>query len=159
MSKLVPFVFPSSGVSVMIRKVSPLLALEVQRSIPRPKPPTEKVILSSGEESLEPNWSHPDYETALQEYNLEVEEKTKKLLINRGVDLVLTEELKKEVKELRKYMKDEFGTDIALNDKEVYISYIAVESAKDFEALIGAVLGSSQPTEEEVAVAKESFQG
>lgn len=159
MAKLKPFKFPDSGVTVNIRKVSPLLALEVQRSVEKPQPPMEKVVMASGEESEEPNRSHPDYQDALAKYNVEIEEKTKKLLINRGVDIVLTEEMKKEVKELRKFMKEEFETELGLNDKEVYVSYIAIESAKDFESLIQAVLGAGQPTKQEVEASKESFQG
>lgn len=159
MAKLVPFTFPDSGVEVKIRKVSPLLALEVQRSIKKPEPPLEKVILASGEESEEPNRSHPDYLDALQQYNIEVEEKTKKLLISRGVNIVMTDEMKEEVKELREYMKKEMGIDLPVNDKEAYISYIAIESAKDFESLIQAVLGASQPTTEAVETSKDSFQG
>lgn len=159
MAKLVPFVFPDSKVEVKIRKVSPLLALEVQRSIEKPEPPLETVTLASGEESQEPNRSHPDYAIALQKYNIEVEEKTKKLLINRGVNIVMTDEMKAEVKELREYMKDELGTELGVSDKEAYISYIAIESAKDFESLIQAVLGASQPTTEAVEASKDSFQG
>lgn len=159
MANLQPFIFPDSGVEVKIRKVSPLLALEVQRSIKKPEPPMETVILASGEESQEPNRSHPDYEKALRDYNIEVEEKTKKLLINRGVVITMTEEMKQDVKDLRAYMEDEMDTQLPVNDKEAYISYIAIASAKDFETLIHAVLGASQPTQEAVEEAKESFQG
>ena len=157
MSKLIPFVFPDSGIEVRIRKVSPLLALEVQRSIKKPQPPLEKVILASGEESMEPNPSHPDHQEALRAYNLEVEDKTKRLLLNRGIDIVMTDEMKAEVKELRDYMEEEFDSALSVTDKEVYVSYIAIASAKDFESLIQAVLGASQPTEEAVEAAKDSF--
>ena len=157
MSELTVFKFPDSGVEVNIRKVSPLLALEVQRSIEKPQPPMETIVLASGETSQEANNSHPDYQKALEAYNIAIEEKTKKLIISRGVVITLTAEMKAEVKELREYMKTELGLKAGLNDKEFYISYIAIASGKDFQALIETVLGASQPTQEAVDQAKDSF--
>lgn len=158
MIKTTPFTFKDSGVSVNIRKVSPLLAQRVSQSFPAPTPPIQEVDYGDGEKRKEPNLSHPDYIKALQQYNIDYEAKIRKVIIERGVDIVISEEIQAEINEFRQYMLDEMKIDLsAESDKVVYITYIACASQEDLDRMIGEILSSSQPTEEKVNDAIKSF--
>lgn len=155
---LTPYTFKDTGVQVLIRKVSPLLAVTLQQKFPSPTPPMEEVDYGDGKKHYEPNPTHPDYLEALKRYDEENEKRMRTLLLKRGVEIEMTDEAKEEVAALRGFMKDEFGKTLDEDDKMVYISYIAIGSDKDLEELLSAVMRRSQPTEEVVEQAQEAFK-
>lgn len=163
-NELNPFTFQDTGVTVQIRKVSPLLIMEVQRAMPVPKPPTQEVVYGDPKDPgakkvEEPNEAHPDYLEAIDNYNTELEAKVRKFMIQRGVVITLNDEQKADVKELREYWEEEFGVELKGNDKYLYVSYIAIGTDSDMEELMDVIMRRSQPTEAAMAEAKAGFQG
>lgn len=157
--KLWPFEFRDTGVTVYIRKVSPMLVVELQKAFPPPVPPRQRVEIG-GEFVEEPNPAHPDYLDAMKAYNVEFEQRVRKLLINRGVIIPeVNTTWKDEVAELRQFWLDTYGKELEGDDKSLYISYLAVGTDADLTDLLTAIMQRSQPTEAEVSAAKASFQG
>lgn len=157
--KLYPFTFKDTGVEVFIRKVSPMLVVELQKAFPPPAPPRQKVEIG-GEMVEETNPADPDFADAVKAYNTEFEQKVRRLLITRGV--VFPEgntTWRDEVKELRKFWLDTYEKELEGDDKTVFISYLAVGTDADLSDLLTAIMQRSQPTEGEVSAAKASFPG
>lgn len=139
----------STGVNIGIRRVSPMLMLDLRRKFPEPLPPLNEVTLGD-DKIMEANPADPDYVRALQNYNADMEEKYRRMIVRRGVNYVLTEADKVEVENVRKDFFDLTGEDLVGTDLEVFIAYIAIGSENDLELLIKAVTGVSQPTEEKI---------
>lgn len=140
---LTPYTVKDTGAVLLIRKVSPLLALEVRNSVKKPQPPMQDVDYGDGKIVKEPNYAHPDYKIALQEYEETVTDRTNRLVLKRGVHIELTDELKAEVKELRDLYIEETGSDLPYDDKYVYICYVALGSNEDFQELLEAIMSRS----------------
>lgn len=153
------FVFKDTGISIQIRKVSPLLAVDIDESIPRPTPPLNKVDYGDGRgEVMEPNLSDPSYNKALEKRQTEVGLAVIRATILRSV-IVNGEEWKEEVKEYRKFIQDTTGAPLAEeNDLYIYITRICVGTQDDLNDLVVAITSRSQPTPEEIAKAKDSFR-
>lgn len=143
-----------TGITVMVRKTSPMLIQEVQKAFPPPKPPMNKVDYGNGFHALEANVNDPDYQQALKQYNEELEARVRKLMIIRGVDVEIDHEA---VNELREQMR-EIGIELDKSDKLVYVSMIAMGTAEDYQDLINAITRRSQATEDAVADAVATFQ-
>lgn len=152
-----PFTFQDSGVTVQIRRVSPLLALELQKKFPAPKPPRNQVPDLDGKLVWEENLADPGYAEALTKYQQDLELRMRRLVIMRGVVYTLTDDDKAQVSELREFWQNTYGEVLEGGDLEVFVSYIAVGSDGDLSDLINAILKRSQPTEEEVREAQNSF--
>ncbi|MCC7208329.1 MAG: hypothetical protein IT323_13560 [Anaerolineae bacterium] len=144
--KLTPILF-STDIQIAVRPVSNVLMMEVQKSIPRPKPPVERVANADGTFREEPNPDHPDYAAALSKWTEQVEEAVRKLCIKRGVVLHMTDEQKAEVAELREFMRTEFDQALDADDRYVYVAYIAVGGQEDYAKLVNTIVGRSQPTD------------
>lgn len=151
------FTFKDSGIEVQIRRVSPLLALELQKKFPAPRPPRNKVTDMDGKETWEENYADPDYALTLNKYNADLEERMRRLVIMRGVVHTLTEEQKAQVDELRTFWKETYDEDLKGSDLEVFISYIAIGSDGDLGDLINTIMKRSQPTEGETKEVLNSF--
>jgi hypothetical protein len=162
-SELIPYTFKDTGISIKIKKVSPLLIVEMHKYFPPPKPPMQEVVYGDpGEPGAktveEPNESHPDYLAAIDQYNIDLESKMRELMIKRGVVINLSDEQKQEVQELREDWEEMYGNQLSGNDKYVFISYIAIGTDKDMEEVIEAITRRSQPTEAAIAETKAGFQ-
>lgn len=156
-NELTNFTFKDTGITVQIRKVSPLLMMEVQKKFKPPPPPMQEVDYGDGNTVMEPNRSHPDYIAALEQYNYELEQKIRNLTIKRGV---VCEVPKDEVDELRKFWIEEMGEELPeADDKIAYISYICIGSTEDLEDLLAAITRRSQPTRPDIEAARSGFQG
>ena len=163
-NELTPHTFKDTGITVMIRKVSPLLIMDIQKEMPPPKPPMQEVVYGNPDDPgakrvQEPNEAHPDYLAAIDKYNLDLEEKIRRFMVKRGVIFTLTPEQKEEIKELREDWKEEFDKDISMPDKLLYISYIAIGTDSDMEELMDVIMRRSQPTEAVMSDVKASFPG
>lgn len=157
-SQIIPYTIRDTGITIKIRKVSPLLAMELTRAFPAPTPPMQEVKIGD-EVRMEPNPAHPDYLKAQAQYQADFESKMRKLIIDRGVVIELDEAQQAEVKELREYWQESYGIALPGNDREVYISYIALGTDVDLTELIDAIMRRSQPTESGVGTAQDSFRG
>lgn len=147
----------SSGINVGIRRVSPMLMLDLRRKFPEPQPPLNKVMLGD-DEVMEPNPADPDYIRAVNDYNSDMEEKYRRMIIRRGVNYVLTEEDKVEVSQVRADFLDLTGEPLTGTDLEVFITYVAISDESDLELLIKSVTGVSQPTEEKIDEHSSTFK-
>lgn len=152
-NELTPFTFKDSKKTVLTRRVSPLLMLELRSSFPIPEPPTQEVDYG-GEKVLEPNETHPDYLRAMQKYNDELKERAMRLLIRRGVVLNWTDDMKEELKDLREFWLDEFGKALPGSDDLAYVQFICVASPQDLDELTNFIMARSQPTEAAIAEAQ-----
>lgn len=149
----------ANGTVVGIRKVSPFLAIELQKAFPPPEPPMQTVNYGEGD-IKEANSASPEYAKALADYATEREHRLRKMIIKRGVVMEITDEIKEELSELRAFWKEDNSVDLPTDgDKCDYIIYIAVTQASDLERLVNTILGQGQPTEEGVQAAVESFPG
>jgi hypothetical protein len=147
---------PDSGIEVTVKKVSPLLFVQLRRQFPPPQPPRQKVLDINQKEVWEENLAHPDYLEAKEKYELEMEERMGHLLYKRGVDVPIDTQA---LTELKEFWKTEFGIELTGDDKELYIQYFVIVSANDKEALQNAVLSLSQPTQEDLNAAQQAFRG
>lgn len=157
MSRLTPYEFKDTGEVVQIRKVSPLLLMQLQNRYPEPKPPMQTVDYGDGPK-LEPNPASPEYAAALRQHQVDMERRIRKLLIQRGVVIEWNDERKAALADLRAYWSAENGEELEGSDEVVYVSYIAMGSDADFEELIAAILQRSQPTEAKVSETLERLK-
>ena len=157
-NELTPFTFKDSKRTVLLRKVSPLLLMELRKTFPEPKPPTQEVEIN-GRKVFEENRAHPDFKAKMEAYNIEFEGRMRKFLISRGVVVTPTDEIKAEVEKLRADWLEETGVALSGSDDYVYVSYIAIGTEEDMEELIAEITQRSQPTPAEVELSKVTFQG
>lgn len=157
--KLYNYTFKDTGIRVQIRKVSPMSVVELQKAFPAPTPPRQRVEVG-GEWMEESNPSDPDYLAAKERHGQELEMRVRQLMIRRGViippDNVTWQD---EVKEFRAFWLETYGKELEGDDKEIYISHIAIGTDSDYVELVDAITRRSQPTEGEVAAARSSFPG
>lgn len=159
---LTDFTFKDTGISVKLRKISPMLAADVSASMPEPQPP--EVEVNYGEPKgivKEPNLSDPNYAIQLQEHQVKVYRTYRRVMILRSIDRTsLPEDWQQQVTEYRQLIKEQTGKDLdEPEDLVVFILRIAVGSPEDLNELITTITRRSQPTPEGVALAKESFPG
>lgn len=155
-SKLFPHTTKDGGVSLQIRKVSPLVATEIRKRFPPPRPPLSKVDYGDGHFEMEPNADHPTHKAALEEYQMLLEEKVRRAYLKLGCVVVVDGEL---VQNARDTMQ-EIGIDLSSDtDEFVYINYCAISSAEDYNDLIQAIISRSVPSEADVKAASDTFQG
>ena len=156
---LTDFVFKDTGIAVKIKKISPMLVADVMASMPEPKPPLNEVDYGEPKgKVLEPNYSDPSYEIQLAEHRQKVNRTWRRVMILRGV-VVEGEEWRKDVEEYRAFMREQTGGEIdEPDDFMVYVLRICVGSEEDLSELITAITRRSQPTQEAVQEAKNSFR-
>lgn len=146
-----------TGVEVQINSISPLLPQELGKKHPQPKVPVIKVPTADGSGFYdEETPSNRAYQSALQEWNQLIEEKSRILLIKQGVILDLTPSQIAEVEKLRRFMRDTFEIELDPDDKFCYVSFILIQSEKEYGDLANAVMSRSMPTEEAIANAIEA---
>lgn len=151
----------STGITVKTRKVSPFLLVDLTKTMapPKPKPPRQEIKLADGSSRLEENIAHPDYLDALEEYDTKVNELQTRILLRRGIEVDLSAEDIQAVNKLRQEIVNDFGAELVEKDNVIaYIKYICVGDGDDIQKLINHLTDKSQPTEEAVQVAVDSFQ-
>ncbi len=160
--ELKPFAFTDTGITVLIRKVSPMLANELRKTFPPPEPPLQEVEMD-GQKITEPNPAHPEYQRALSQYNQDMEKRMRRLLIKRGVafpDDVTEKEAIAQVAALREEWRQMYDQELdETDDKVAFVWFIAAGTDKGIEELTAAIMSRSQPTRDEVEAAKASFPG
>jgi len=156
-NELTPFTFKDGGYQVQIRKVSPLLVMEVQRGFPPPEPPMQEVDYGDGKKKLEPNAAHPSHLKAMKAYDTELELRVRRAMIQFGVVYTLTDDDKQRLKEIRDYWAENKMGELEKNDLVAFISYVAIGSPDDMNELIETIMRRSQPTEMAVKQAAELF--
>ena len=154
-SKLFNHTTKEGGVTLQIRKVSPLVATEIRKKFPAPRPPLAKVDYGDGNFEMEPNPDHPAHKLALEDYQLLLEEKIRRAYLKLGCICTPEADL---VASTRAAM-EEIGLDLSSDsDDFVYINYVAVASADDYSDLIQAIISRSVPNEADIQAASDTFQ-
>src|ERR1035437_1696244 len=146
MSNLYDFTCKDSGIRIKIRKVSPMLAADVEASIPMPLPPEQEVDYGEPKGKVkERNLSDPEYLMQMQERSGAIFRSWKRALILRGTVLE-GDDWKKEVKEYRAFIQESTGKPLdETDDKLVYVLRIAIGTFEDQDDLIQAITRRSQP--------------
>lgn len=158
-NEITQFTF-TNGVVVGIRRVSPFLAIDLQEKFPPPEPPLEEVDFGDGKKRFEANPTAAQYLKDMTKYRVDFEKKMRRLIIKRGVVITIDETIKAQLKELREFYTEEYGSDPeSYGDVVDYVIYIAVTEAEDLNNLINAILGRSQPTQEGIKKVVDSFPG
>lgn len=156
---LTDFTFKDSGISVRIRKISPMLAADVNASMPEPLPPEQEVDYGEPKgKVLERNYSDPRYQELLDAHKQKVFQALQRVMILRSV-VVEGEEWHKDAQEYRQFIKAQTGAELdEPEDLVVYVLRVAVGSEEDLIDLIQAITRRSMPTPEVIQAAKESFR-
>jgi hypothetical protein len=155
-NELQPFTF-ANGTKIMTRSVSVMLSMELHKAFPAPRPPKQTVTLADGVTAVEENPSDPDYLVEYQAYQLAQEERVQKLLIKRGAVVEWDDAKRAQVADLRSFWHDEFDKQLDPDDLMVYISHICIGPQEDMQKLVNKILRQSQPTEEAISEAQDSF--
>ncbi len=153
-SKLFNHTTKDGGVTLQIRKVSPLVATEIRKRFPAPRPPLAKVDYGDGRFEMEPNPDNPSHKNAMEDYQLLLEEKIRRAylklgcLANPDLEMVAT----------TRTAMGEIGIDLSADSDEfVFINYVAVASAEDYSDLIQAIISRSVPSEADIQAASDTF--
>jgi len=157
---LTDFTFKDTGITVKIKKISPMLAADVSAAMPEPLPPEQEVDYGEPKgKVMERNYGDPTYAQAMKEYERKASALVQKVIINRAV-VVEGEDWKKEVKEYRDFIFSNTGAQLEeKDDLLVYVLRICVGSNDDMNDLVDAIIKRSQPTQEAIEQAKRSFRG
>ena len=160
MALLTDYTFRDTGITVKIRKISPMLAADVAAAMPEPLPPEQEVDYGEPVGKVkERNYSDPAYISAKAEHQKKVFMALQRVMIIRSIK-VEGEEWKEDVAEYREFIEKHTGAPLAeTEDLVVYVMRICIGSEDDLIELLGAITGRSQPTPEAVEAAKASFRG
>lgn len=160
-SKLYPYTFTDSGITITIRKISPNTLMEFQRWFERnhiePTAPVNKVTYPDGQVVDEENLSHPDYKKALQDYRVLYQRRMQELFVRRGVVIELNEAQLKEVNDLKAEWQAQYNEEIGGSDKEIYIEHICISTPEEMKELIEVISRRTLPTEAAVSEATARF--
>jgi len=157
LAKLHDYTFQDSGVKIKIRKVSPLLAMQLQNDFPPPQPPLQPVTMGDKVEMVA-NASSPEYVQMLNDYQREFELKLRGVILKRGVVIEMTDETKAQIASIRADYKEVTGKELAGSDELVYLSYIAVATSEDLTDLVQNIMKRSQPTEPVIGQTAKNFR-
>lgn len=149
-------VFPDSEEEIYLPNVSTAgLILKVQRKIPKPEPPRQKVNYGDGVDRWETNYADPDYKINLAAWS--------EYTITEAIDLAikqlykkttLTADQKAAVDEWKEQNQDE--VDEADSDVSLWFEQVALSTYEDFQALTNFLNGVK---EEDVDSIQDSFPG
>lgn len=154
------YTFKDTGLTVKIRKISPMLAADVSASMPDPLPPEQEVDYGEPRgKRMEPNYGDPQYAVDLAAHKQKVFAALQRVMIKRAV-VVEGDEWKEAVQEYRDFIQAETGAPLAeTDDLLVYVMRVCIGSQEDMMELLSAITSRSQPTQEAVEQAKRSFRG
>lgn len=150
-AKVYQFEFPGSGLVATVRGVSmTMITNDVRRSVPRPKPPTQRVNYGT---DTDPDWreesnsADPAYQDAMTAWDEEVSIKSLNLTIALALSPHhLSDEDKELVASVRQGMA-EAGVDLsAESDKMVWFRYVGCGSDTDWKDFMAFVRGVGEPS-------------
>lgn len=151
---------PDSGVQMAVDRVPPFLLADLRNEIaerfPKPKPPMITVKFGLDETpTQEPNSSDPAYQFELQQHNV----MTGKALIESLAEVsVVTCDIDTERLQRIRTWASKRAIPLPESDIVVYVTRVALATAKDVDFFKEAVLSQSQPTEKAVERALETFR-
>ena len=164
MRKIFEYEFPSTGVKVKTRKVSPYIAIEARaalssdKSNPKPKPP-ERLVEEEGPlyGTVEVNESDPAFIEALALWERGINEKVMELQIKRGVVEICDPDWKADTEAFRQDA-GAYGLDtLPADDTYVYILYLASGTREDLNNFALFLSSNTVPDQGVVQAALDTF--
>jgi hypothetical protein len=157
---LTDFTFKDTGITIKIKKISPMLAADVSAAMPEPLPPEQEVDYGEPRgKVMERNYSDPNYQSLVIEHRRKLYATLQRAMILRSVT-VDGDDWKEDVKEYKSFIQSQTGGLVdEENDLVLYVTRVCVGSQADLNDLMAAITRRSQPTEEAVTAAKADFRG
>lgn len=154
---------PDSGITIAVRKLSPMTMLSldtaVRRDMPPPAVPRSIVDYGDGVTEIEPNPADPDYQAALAAYEQNVRLEAGKRFTRLVATYCLVEWDSDAVAALRSGMAA-IGSPLNAEDDTdayIYVWQIACVSNQDITTLQNFIMGQSQPMEAAVQAHAATF--
>jgi hypothetical protein len=167
------FTFKDSGITVQLRKLSPMtqqrLSEAVRREYPPPEPPVTTV--EYGDTAVEePNEADPTYLARYQRWQQETakvfNERLLKLVCMDAVEVDLDDAARQQIaRKMRSFTRtgipweDDPDLDAEENLRLFYVQHICLGSTEDMREFYQAVTARSQPTEAAVQAHIDTFPG
>lgn len=168
--------FKDSGVTVRLRKLSPLTGQEIANAVAKeladskPQPPTVEVDYGQGKRIILHD-GDPTYQELLDKWQANVNRIANDRLFDLAaidaVELTIGEAEREQINRKKRYLRliakveweDRPELEPDENDRLFYMTHIACGSAEDLKDFYRAVMERSQPTEAAIERHKESFPG
>lgn len=149
------------GTVITLGRVSPMLYQDINKSVPRPRPPVNIVDMGAGPVE-ELNYQHPDYLRALTERELDVNALFMDVVLDIGATLPFSnDELRSRLETYAAHVYRATSGTVDINiDRAPVATYISRISGAEFDEvtkIVQKILGKSQPTEEAIAEAVNTF--
>lgn len=168
--------FRDSGVTVRLRKLSPLtgqeIGAQVQRELAATKPEPPLVEVDYGQGKIkQPHTGDPVYQQLLKAWQDEVnriaQDRLFDLVCLAAVEITIGEAERAQIERTKRLLKitarvewqDNPDLTPEENDQLFYMTHIACGSKEDLTELYQAVVARSQPTEAAIERHKDSFPG
>lgn len=149
------FTFPDSGKTVYLPAISiGAAAMKLRRQFKPPRPPLQTIDMGNGRKVQEHNYSHPDYKTALVDYEHFIETESAEIALSQIYKVQLTPEQQAEVEQWKEENPTLWNVDLD-GDTAIWIENIGLETDKDLEALMEYIGGASL---ERIEAVQDSFQ-
>lgn len=154
----------SNGIPIGVRKLSAVIRWDIAEAVrkelepEKPQPPLVEVDYGDGPQKIR-NEADPTYQRLLSRWEAQVHkeagDRISDYLIKRGLEAQIDAE---EVAQVREDMAV-FGVDTSkMDDREVYIRYVAIGPEEDYATLIRAAFATSRPSEEAIRAAGDTFR-
>lgn len=147
-------VFESTGIKVLYRNVSALIAVDVRNMMSKLKPEAPKEMIEiAGVMREEANEDDPDYIEALDEWEEQVNLEINKAYVSRAKFRFDYPDWKEEVADYRAMV----GPELQETDEMIFLSRVAA-SGDELSAFFAKLTNTARPTPEAVQAAKDSFR-
>lgn len=148
----------STGITVTMERVGPLIGVPIAKENPPPPPPVQRVETAPGVWTELENPGHPDHKAALQAH----EEKVQSLLTRMMLDAGISDDLVVPADEVARFRRVAHRQDVKIppneDDRTVYILYMVVGSQTDIPRFVEALQNYGN-VQKAVVAAKETFPG
>lgn len=177
------YTFKDSGVTVQLRKMSPMTVQHLNRAIEReckalpkdhehvyPKPPVQEVAVGGGKPTKQENPSDPDYLRVLKAWQAWASNEIADRLIRlTAVEYLIAdpELVRDEAARMRRILEragmplDEGGLD-AYNDEEkdriIYLIHVCFGSGEDMQEFSAYLVNRAAPSEAQITEATATFR-
>lgn len=153
------FVFPN-GAEGIIHPLSQYTIANLEIATRKQYPPPAVPLAPGVGGEMQPNEADPDYEVAVQRYQVEHQARLMDRLFDVAVDIQVDDQ---ELERLSRAMERVGAPIEELSDKVAYIKHCCLVNSKtfqhDMQALASLITGQAVPTEADVQAHVETFQG
>lgn len=151
------YTFRDSERTIEIQRVPVGMLGQLADEFPAPPVPRVETDYGDGKKVWEENPTDPDYKAALADWRKTINTQSQKLIAQRALP-PLSDAQKDEVKEVRAYWIENFGHDLALTDKEIFVYKICAATGEDINEFLEFVTRRSEPTQGGRADALKHFR-